>query len=130
MTFKDTDFYQYGQVFDSLKSDNILFSFSPKPSQTVLGRLLNALNHPDTVTPFHRIGLCLLVIRRNLETAGFQTFHVHHKSTIFGMEKLHQLTAATDKYEHIPILHATPHTFMHHTAQGTDTFTHIGSART
>lgn len=38
--------------------------------------------------------------------------------------------AATDKYEHIPILHATAHTLMHHTTQGADTFTHIGSART
>lgn len=46
------------------------------------------------------------------------------------MEELHLLAAATDKYEHIPILHATAHTLMHHTTQGADTFTHIGSART
>jgi len=46
------------------------------------------------------------------------------------MKELHQLAAATDKYEHISILHATSHTFMHHTTQGTDAFTHIGSTQT
>lgn len=46
------------------------------------------------------------------------------------MEELHQLAAAADKYEHIPILHATAHTLMHHTAQGADTFAHVGFSGT
>lgn len=120
--FKDTGFYSLGQIFGWLKSDDILFSFSPKASQAVPGRFPDVFNHHDKVAPFHRVEFRFLVIKGNLETAGLQTLHVHYKSAIFGMEELHQLAVTTDKYEHIPILHATAHTFMDNTTQGSDTF--------
>ena len=46
------------------------------------------------------------------------------------MKELHQFTTAADEDEHVTILHATAHTFMHHTAERTDTLAHVRPAGT
>ena len=45
------------------------------------------------------------------------------------MEQLHQLAALADEDEHVAITHVASHLLMHHTAEGTDTLTHVSPPR-
>lgn len=60
---------------------------------------------------------------------GFKALDVHHQTAILGMEKLHQLTAATnEKMKYITVPDTASHTPVYHTAEGTDAPTHISLA--
>lgn len=95
----------------------------------VAGGFLYTFHHDNKVTPFHRITAELFIIGGNLKTTGFKPLYVHHQAAVLGMEKLHQLTTTTDEDEHVTILDTASHTFMHHTAKGTDALAHISPAR-
>ncbi len=108
---------------------DILPALGPKPSEALLGRLLDALHHHHQVPPLHRIAVGLLIILRQFETSRLQTLDIHHHTAILSMQQLHQLAAGTDEDEDITVAHVALHPFMHHATQRTDALAHVSPTR-
>ena len=70
------------------------------------------------------------IILRQFEATGLQAFYIHHHASVFGMKQFHEPAAGADEDEDITVLHFTLHFLMYHSAQRTDTFTHICPAWT
>ena len=104
---------------------HILPSLCAKAPESLIWRLLYALDHYHKVTPLHLIAPGILVILRQFESPGLQTLHIHHQPPVLGMEQLHQLAALADEDEHVTITHVTSHLLMHHAAERTDALTHV-----
>ena len=82
------------------------------------------------VTPLHGIAVRFRIILRQFEATGLQAFYIHHHASVFGMKQFHEPAAGADEDEDITVLHFTLHFLMYHSAQRTDTFTHICPAWT
>ena len=95
---------------------NVFIPLCPQSPESILGKFLYTFDHHDKVTPFHRIGLCFLVIGRCLEMTSFQMLNMHCKPSILGMEKTYKPAAVADEYEYIAILHAATNTFPDYSA--------------
>ena len=104
---------------------HILASLCPEAPESLVRRLLYTLYHYHQVAPLHRVAPCVLIILRHPEASCLQTLHIHHHTTVLGMEQFHQLAALPDEDEHVTITDVTSHLLMHHTAQRTDTLTHV-----
>ena len=112
-------------MYNKLSLYHILPTLGSKTPESLVRRLLYALDHNHQVSPLHLVALRVLVILRQLETACLQALHIHHHTPVLGMEQLHQLAALPDENEYIAIAHVTSHLLMHHTAERTDTLTHV-----
>ena len=72
---------------------HILASLCPEAPESLVWRFLNPLDHNHQVTPLHLIALRILIIFRQFEASCLQTLHIHHHTTVLGMEQFHQLAA-------------------------------------
>ena len=110
-------------------SDGILPAWCPQPPEPLFRRLPYPLDHHHKVTPLHRIALRVLVVIGQPEAACFQTLHIHHHTTVLGMEQLHQTAALPDEDEYVAIADIAPHPLMHNAAERTDALTHVCTPR-
>ena len=107
----------------------ILPSLCAKAPESLVWRLLYPLDHYYKVTPLHLIALRVLVIHRQFEASCLKAFHIHHHTTILGMKQFHQLAALPDEDEHVTVSDVASHLLMHHTAERTDSLTHVCTSR-